>query len=291
MTGMNRISKVAIFGTGVMGCGIARLLAMRGFHVIIRSRTEQSLNSAINRIKKKLERDLEKINATSKEKEAIMRKIEGTTDIKCASDVDLVIEAVVENFEVKKELFMKLDEVCSESTIFASNTSSLSITELAKSVRRKDKVIGLHFFNPATKMELVEVVRSRFTSKNTLKTVVDFTKRIGKTPIVIFDSPGFLVNRMLIPMINEAIYLLMEGVASKEEIDLSMKKGANHPIGPLELADFIGLDVCLYIMETLYKEFYDPKYQPCPLLKKMVKMGFLGRKTGKGFYEYENDDT
>lgn len=233
-----------------------------------------------------LGRDFDKGRITDKQLDTAIKKIKGTTNIEMASKVDIVIEAVIENLKVKKGLFKKLDELCPNNTILVSNTSSLSISELAKSIKRLDKVIGIHFFNPATRMKLVEVVQSSFTSEATLETIITFVKKIGKIPIILFDSPGLLVNRMLIPMINESINLLMEGVASKENIDLSMKLGANHPMGPLELADFIGLDVCLQTMESLFKEFCDPKYRPSSLLRTMVKKGLLGRKTGKGFYEY-----
>lgn len=284
---MREVKQIMIFGTGVMGLQIAQIVAQAGFNVILRSRKMETLESGLRKIKKRLQKNVDKKIMTREEAERTSANIIGTIDILDAGkDVDLIIEAIIENMDAKKELLKQLDNVCPQHTIFASNTSSLSITELASSTSRPARVVGMHFFNPATRMKLVEVVRGEVTSQETIDAVVDLAKKLGKTPIVINDSPGFLVNRMLIPMINEAAYILLEEVARKEDIDLSMKMGANFPMGPLELADLIGVDVCLNIMESFYKEFGDPKYRPCPILRKMVRMKYLGRKVGKGFYDY-----
>ena len=223
---------------------------------------------------------------TEEDKEAILERITGTTDLALAADCDLVIEAAVENMEIKKSIFSELDRICKESAILASNTSSLSITEVASATKRPDKVIGMHFFNPAPVMKLVEIIRGMATSKETFEAVKEISTAIGKEPVEVAEAPGFVVNRILIPMINEASFILQEGIASVEDIDTSMKYGANHPMGPLALGDLIGLDVCLAIMDVLYNETGDSKYRASSLLRKYVRAGYLGRKTGRGFYTY-----
>jgi 3-hydroxybutyryl-CoA dehydrogenase len=278
--------KVLVCGAGTMGSGIAQVIAQCGHEVFLRDIDEKFVNRGIQGINKNLTRSVDKGKLALEEKDAIMSRITGLVELQAAKDVDLVIEAIVEKMEVKKALFKELDDICQPSTIFASNTSALSISELAASTKRADKVIGMHFFNPAPVMKLVEVIKGAATSEQTYEFIIDFTKQLGKNPVAVEEAPGFLVNRILIPMINEATFILQEGIASAKDIDDAMKLGANHPIGPLALGDLVGLDVCLFIMETLYTETGDSKYRPCPLLRKMVRAGHLGRKTGKGFFIY-----
>ncbi|KJS19562.1 MAG: 3-hydroxybutyryl-CoA dehydrogenase [Clostridiaceae bacterium BRH_c20a] len=275
--------KVIVCGAGTMGSGIAQVIAQKGNKVVIVDKTEDLVSKGIIGINKTLEKIVAKGKLGLSEKELIMGNITVSTSLNI-KDASLVIEAIFENMEAKKEIFKELDSSCPADTIFASNTSSLSISEMAAVTKRPDRFIGIHFFNPAPVMELVEVIKGANTSEETINKTRSFIKSIGKTPVEVQESPGFVVNRMLVPMINEAIFILMEGVASAEDIDAAMKMGANHPIGPLALADLIGLDVCLFVMETLYNEFGDDKYRPCPLLRKMVRAGHLGRKTGKGFF-------
>lgn len=277
---------VGILGAGTMGSGIAKVFARAGFEVVLRDIKTEYVDRGLEKINKNLSRDVKKERITEDEKEEILSKISGTTDVNLFSNVDLVIEAVNENIDLKKKVFKELDQVCGENTILATNTSALSVTEIATATKRPDRVIGVHFFNPVPVMGLVEVIKSITTSEETFSIVKEVIGDLGKTPVVVNEAPGFVVNRILIPMINEAIFILNEGVAEAEDIDKAMKLGANHPIGPLALADLIGLDVCLAIMDTLYEEFADPKYRPCPLLKKKVRAGHLGRKSGQGFYKY-----
>lgn len=278
------VKKVAIIGAGVMGSSIAQVVAQAGFDVIIRTRRgKKGLDRLFGNIQKAQCKNI----LTGEQVEALLSKIEWTVDLSGAGKTDLVIEAVEENMAIKKDILGELDNFCLQHTILASNTSSLSISQLAKVTNRPEKVIGLHFFNPVYAMKLVEIIPASLTSKETVETVIGFSQKLGKTPIVVRESPGFVVNRILMPMINEAIYLFMEEVTSAENIDVAMKLGANHPIGPLALADLIGLDVCLMIMVTLHGEFNDPKYQPCSLLEEMVQKGYLGRKTGRGFFLYK----
>lgn len=280
------INKIAVIGGGTMGNGIAHVFAQNGFDVYLTEMNEELFSKAINTISSNLDRQVKKDLIKESDKSETLKRINKVIGIKnVPADIDLVIEAIYENKEAKSSLFSELASRLNSNCIYASNTSSISITELSNAVNPSN-FIGMHFMNPVPVMKLVEIIRGYSTSDETISTIKELTIKINKEPVEVFDYPGFVSNRILMPMINEAIYTLMEGVASKEAIDTVMKLGMAHPMGPLTLADFIGLDVCLAIMEVLYNGFNDPKYRPCPLLKKMVAAKKLGRKTGEGFYKY-----
>ena len=277
---------IGVIGAGTMGNGIAQVAARAGYSVVMRDVKDEFLQRGLQAIDKSLQRDVDKERLSPEEKQSIIKRIKSTTELEALAEASFVVEAVTENLEVKTELFSALDRITPPEAILASNTSSISITRLGAATSRPDKVIGMHFMNPVPVMKLVEVIRGLATSNETYEQVRSLSEKLGKTALDCNDSPGFVSNRVLLPMINEAIFTLYEGVATRESIDGIMKLGMNHPMGPLQLADFIGLDVCLAILNVLYDGLGDPKYRACPLLKRYVDAGWLGKKTGRGFYEY-----
>ena len=281
------VRKIGVVGSGLMGAGIAQVASAAGFEVVLNDVSAELVENGIKRIAESMDKMVHKGKINNNDKKDIIDRIAKSSNLHDLSETDIVFEAIVENEDVKKELFGKLDNICKKGCIFATNTSGLSITELASSTNRSAKFIGAHFFNPVPVMGLLELIRGHETDAVTYKTVVSLGKKFGKEVITVEEAPLFCVNRILVPMINEAIFVLSEGIATAEDIDKGMCFGANHPIGPLALADLIGLDTLLNVMETLYREMADSKYRPCPLLKKLVRAGYHGRKSGKGFYTYD----
>ncbi|KGK87186.1 3-hydroxybutyryl-CoA dehydrogenase [Clostridium sp. HMP27] len=280
------MKKICVLGAGTMGAGIAQAFAVKGYEVILRDIKDEFVERGLNGINKGLSKLVAKGKMAQEDMDAILARLTGTVDLNMAADCDLIIEAAVENMKIKREIFAELDKICKPETILASNTSSLSITEVATATARPDKVIGMHFFNPAPVMKLVEIIRGMATSQETFDAVKEVSVAIGKDPVEVAEAPGFVVNRILIPMINEAVGIYAEGIASAEDIDKAMMLGANHPMGPLALGDLVGLDICLAIMDVLYTETGDTKYRAHSLLRKYVRAGWLGRKSGRGFHNY-----